>query len=467
MKALQRYIYLLLCLPLFMAACSDDDPEPTPEPSKGEVKFLSQASVFEAEAGSQEIEFSSTTKWTAYAEQSWCKVQPASGERGKRTLVITVEPNNQPDERNTSVIVKAGSAEKRMTITQKQKNALLLTSSKAEISAEAQDISIEVKANISYDVAIDDKAAEWISPIKSRSLKANTHRFSVLKNESEERREGKIVFKGEGISEVFTVYQQGGETPQLVLTKKEYIVGSQQEVVKIELQSNTDYQMILPEVEWIHEDKSRALSSYTHYLIVDENTLPDMRKAEIQFVYGEQTEKVTISQQQKDAIVLSKNSYEIKAEGEKLDFVVASNVAYEVNISSDWIKNVNDSRGLTKKEESFIIAKNPGTEERSGEIIFKSNSVEQKVTILQKGQVMGELEFLNTLKTFESKGGTQELKISSTLDWTVTSQQTWCEVSSQQGKAGEQVISITVSENTSNDERNAALVFKSGSIEKI
>lgn len=145
MKTFKKYLYLLLCLPALFISCSDSDPDPVPdEQIKGEITISTDAPTFTTEAGTQEIEFSSTSKWTVRADQSWCTVQPTSGNAGKHRLRITVVANDTYDERNSSIIFKAGTNEKRMTITQKQKNALLLTAAKAEINADAQDVSIEV-----------------------------------------------------------------------------------------------------------------------------------------------------------------------------------------------------------------------------------------------------------------------------------------------------------------------------------
>lgn len=77
---------------------------------------------------------------------------------GTATLTITATENISPDERNATIILKAGAASKTFTVIQKQKDALAVTSSKIEVTADGDEISIEVKANISFDYEIEEVA---------------------------------------------------------------------------------------------------------------------------------------------------------------------------------------------------------------------------------------------------------------------------------------------------------------------
>ena len=61
----------------------------------------------------------------------------------------------------------------------------------------------------------------------------------------------------------------------------------------------------MPEVQWITEASTRAVSSYTHYFVISPNDTYDARSAEISFINKENNieEKVVITQVQKDAII--------------------------------------------------------------------------------------------------------------------------------------------------------------------
>ena len=392
MKTFRQYIYLILCLPLLWTSCSDDNSEPDRvEVVEAKIDFLNALSVFDAEGGSQSVDFNATAQWSVRSDQSWCKVTPLSGGAGKCTVQVEVTKNESTDERNSSITFKIGDKEKRLTVTQKQKGALLLSASKAEISANEQDITVEVKSNIDYSYQIDSESSSWISETASRTLDTKEYSFHIKKNESDEKRQGTIIFKSEQFTEVFTVYQESGEGPLLVLTQQEYVVSSSQSTVRIELRSNTAYQMILPDNGWIHEIPSRAMSSYTHFIEIDENLSEDQRTAEIQFVYGDKVEKVKIIQQQKDAIILSKDSYEAAAEGDTLNLKIATNVSFSVACSVDWIRQDSKSRELTETTLSFIVDENPTESIREGKIVFRSGDVLQQVRVIQHGNEIEQL----------------------------------------------------------------------------
>ncbi|MDR0232945.1 MAG: hypothetical protein LBI82_12640 [Dysgonamonadaceae bacterium] len=63
--------------------------------------------------------------------------------------------------------------------------------------------------------------------------------------------------------------------------------------------------------------------------------------------------------------------------------------------------------------------------------------------------------------TFESKTGSQTIKVSSNGDWTILGETDWCEVSSKTGN-GNSAVSIIVSKNESPDKRKATLIFRCG-----
>ncbi len=63
-----------------------------------------------------------------------------------------------------------GGQKQTITVNQKQKDALTVTSNKIEMKADGGDTSIEVKANVNYTYEIDEAAKSWISEVKSRGL---------------------------------------------------------------------------------------------------------------------------------------------------------------------------------------------------------------------------------------------------------------------------------------------------------
>ena len=84
-----------------------------------------------------------------------------------------------------------------------------------------------------------------------------------------------------------TPSDQTGAKDSIVISQNEYVVASSGDVIKVELQSNCDYEIRMPNVDWISKADTRAVSTYTHYFNVAENKTSNQRTAEIVFVNKE------------------------------------------------------------------------------------------------------------------------------------------------------------------------------------
>jgi hypothetical protein len=369
----------------------EDVPTPTPTPKpeeKPKVEVTTSAPVLTQEGGTASVTFTSTAAWTIDVTEgravSWCTVSPTSGGKGTNTLTITTVGNDTYEERNAKVTIKAGATTQSFTITQKQKDGLTVTSNKVEVKAEGGDIAIEIKANVKYEYIVEESAKDWIISDGSRGLTASTLKFKVTENEKTSKREGKITISSGNLSETVTVYQEGSK-PSIVLTQNEYTIGSEGDEIKVELKSNVNYEIQITNVEWVYENKSRALSSYTHYFTIAPNDEYNARSAEIIFVNKENnlSEKVTITQAQKDAILVVKNEYSMEAAGGELKFDVNTNVDFKVETSVDWISPKAESRSMVAKSLSFTIAENTSDESREGRIIISSGELKQEIKVIQ------------------------------------------------------------------------------------
>ena len=302
--------FLILALVWIGWSCSSDNkeeitPTPTPEPENTKIEITSNQPVMEQTGGTATVSFTTNAAWTASvsANTSWVTVSPTSGGKGTHTLSVTTTENDTYDERNASVTIKAGNVSKNFTVTQKQKDALTVTSNKVELEAEGGDFSIEVKANVAVSYKIEEAAKEWIMESKSRGLSTTTLIFKAKNNESEETRQATIMLKGgDNLTETVTVYQAGKEKEILLLTQDEYTVESEGDTLTVELKSDTEYEMVWPDVDWVSEASSRAVSSYTHYIAVAPNETYSHRKTQIVFrsKTSETADTLTINQLEKD-----------------------------------------------------------------------------------------------------------------------------------------------------------------------
>lgn len=134
-------------------------------------------------------------------------------------------------------------AKKTIIVTQKQKDAILLTSNKFEVDKAGGKINVEVKSNINYTVEIAETDKNWIkkSSTDTRALSTNTLTFEISPSEEYDKREGEIYVKSGEMIETVHVYQTGGGT--ILLTKNEYPVSDKGETIAVELKSNCEFEV--------------------------------------------------------------------------------------------------------------------------------------------------------------------------------------------------------------------------------
>ena len=394
MKNLLTYLLAILAF----VACSDSGTESGGNggggqeiPKQPEITLSTTAADFSTDGGSNVITFTSSEAWTAEVVNTraddWCSIEPTSGPAGSAKITVTTTANDTPDDRTASIIIKAGTTSKTINVSQKQKDALTVTSSKFEVSAEGGEITIEVKANINFDFEIDDDAEDWITHRSTRALKTSQLVFEIDENEATENRKANISISSGNLRETVTIYQEGNE-PTIVLSDDEFTVSSSKETIAIDVKSNVDVAVEIPNnVNWIKENTSRAFSTNTYYFDIAQNDGYDNRTAEIKFTNKENGiyEKVKITQMQRDAIVIADSEYTFDENGGELDFEIKTNVEFKVSISSDaqsWIKQV-DTRGLQSKTLHFDIAANDSDNDREGTITLSGGDAKQTITVIQ------------------------------------------------------------------------------------
>ena len=399
---MKKALFMLAMLTCILAGCSgggNDEPiNPTPKPEEVKAEITLDSSIvsnglsFGVASGEQIVSFSANTNWTLSVASTtsgatWCKASATSGSKGNATVKFTIDENTSYDDRSVSVTIKAGTASKTFTITQKGADALLVTTNKYEVAQEGGKIEVEVKANINYELAISETAKDWITESKSRALTTHKHTFEIALNEESEKREGEITFKSGDKVETVKVYQAGGAI--ILLSQNEYTVNDAGETISVDIKSNVEYGVQMPDVDWIADEvSSRGMSSHTLKYVISPNESYDARSAEIIFYDKNSDLKDTLKvvQAQKDAIVISKKTYDVKAEGETIEVKLSANVDFEITMPEvDWIEQVN-SRALTEHLLYFKVSENASDEDRKAEITFtnKDSQLNESIVINQK-----------------------------------------------------------------------------------
>lgn len=383
----KRLIYSLLSIMIVgMYSCSKDDLIPQLSLSEGTPNYFVSSIDFDSHANEKSISFTSNVSWTASVDKTrdgstWCIVSPNSGEAGSNVIKISVKENDTYDDRNAVVRLSYGDSIKSIYVNQKQLDALTLTSDRFEVPASGGEINVEVKANIKYQVNIADDSKSWIhqgTSSSTRALSSSNLVFKIDKSLEYETREGRIDIVSGDKKETIKVYQSGEGI--LSLTQKQFNLNNSEQDIRIEISSNFEYSVDMPDVDWISEngDKTRAVSTHTINLHISENTSYDDRSASIR-IYdnnSDLSEEVVINQSQLNALQLDAKEFSFDENGGSFTVNINSNINYKIRIDGDWVKEVisQNTRALTSKSHHFSVAKMDGDYDREAKIIVSDSS---------------------------------------------------------------------------------------------
>lgn len=468
------YIISLATLALF-CSCSkggDDDNgggSPSNKPSTPTISIIGgidNFSIAETTGATSTFSFSASDNWTitttdTKAVPTWFSVSPTSGGKGSHTITVTTtQANENYDDRNGYIKITSGSTTKYVTITQKKKEAILISKDKYEVEMGGGAISVEVKANVDYTV---DIKADWIKKSSTKALKTSNEVFTIEASEEKTKREGEIVFKSGSLSETVTVYQAGGEF--FVLSNKDYKVSDKGEIIKVEIRSNIDYSVDMPNVDWIKESTTKGASSYTKYYDISPNETYDSRTATIVFRAGSKVEEVTITQAQKDAIVIAKKEYVVESKGEIIEVKLSANVDVNFEISDDakeWMSQV-VTRGLTERTLRFNVAANDGYDPREGTITFTGGGVTQTISVVQAQK--DAIVIAPNVYEVEPDDTTLSIKIAANVDVNVsiTEKDNWISQIVTRGLV-EQTLKFHISTNIDSLDREGTITFTGGGV---
>ena len=320
---------------------------------------------------------------------SWCTFSPESGKRGTAVLTISVSENSSYDERSASIVFNCKDSKQTIVVVQKQKDAVLISPSKVEVPESGGSYKVDVRHNINYSVEIGDDSKSWINIIGTKALSTSAITFNVNANEEISKRTGHILIKSDIGEETITVYQEGA-TPVMVLNENSFTLSDTGGIIEIEIKSNVNYEYEIIEGDgWIHEVKTKSMSTHTLQFEVVANETFDDRTGKIRF-HDKDTgleEYVTVFQKQKDALLLTQSEYTVSDEADIISVEVKSNVDFEYEIieGDEWISEVK-TKALTSHMLQFAIKANETFDDRTGKIRFhdKDTGLEEFVTVFQK-----------------------------------------------------------------------------------
>ena len=143
---------------------------------------------------------------------------------------------------------------------------------------------MELKSNVDYSISIPSSASHWIKLLETKAIRTDKIYFEIEENTTYDNRSAQVFIKDKNSSLCDTLYINQLQQNALILSQKQYEVLAGGEQISIEVQSNIDYEIIIPKTvqEWIEQmPQSKALTKSMINLEVKPNPTDDVRSAQI------------------------------------------------------------------------------------------------------------------------------------------------------------------------------------------
>lgn len=358
------------------------------------------------------------------AFQSWIKKSPDTKAMTSQSFRYTVSPNEDTQKREGYIVFSGGSKKDTVYVYQSAKipaeeSSLILSENTYDLSASAQEITVELKTNIDYEVIVPDTVETWVSYITTRAIRTDKLHFSIAENEGDDARSAVVIIKEQNGELTDTLYIRQAEQSVLMLETKIFQVSSAGETIKTKLTTNIDYDVVIPDTikSWIAYLGARANHMDELRFFIDENETHNSRIAVvvIQERNGKLTDTLHFIQEKGRVIILEEKQFTLPLEGGEITVEIKKNKEYEIINECAWIQVMQPTEGVLTDVLNFRIVANNDADNRSTEILVrdKNSRLDDTIRIIQEGShiFMGNILLFSNydVADLKKKGYTQIL----------------------------------------------------------
>ena len=127
--------------------------------------------------------------------QDWISEAPSGKGMETKTFNLSIKENEAFETREGFVIISGNELKDTVHIFQAQIDQLILMQDTYNVTSEAQNIVVELKTNVDYDITIPNSANSWISLLESKALRTDRLNLSIAANEETDARSALVLIK--------------------------------------------------------------------------------------------------------------------------------------------------------------------------------------------------------------------------------------------------------------------------------
>lgn len=447
--------------------------------SRAPYKFLvstTEISFSAQDDSKKELFVRSNTNWTITKNNSWCHISDQSG-NGDKTVYVSCDKNNTNQTRRDTLQIKTKLDTIMVPIYQSISDYYINPSTPILVyEPEGGSQSFTVDSNIEWTQKllhgglgsiIRNGDMLTLSINKNTSAEERFDTISIYATNSEIKESAQVYVRQKGLDPVLEI------TPDS-LNSKPMQFKSNGGNGTISIQSNLKWNVTCEckEGDWCHITSSKSgTGNGTVNISVDQNPLGATgRDAVVTIHTSSLTKTVKIHQAAGETPVLNVipstlGTLEYENGESTQSFTIQSNIEWSITCSDEsWCHIVSPTSAVTGNGEVKIkVDVNPAeAPERTCTLRIKSSWFEDKiVTIHQKKGDPGYIRVSNSTLNAKPQGETLSFNIESNLsNWTVSSNQSWCDVKTTSGSFNG-TVSLSVGLNSGSEAREATITIKS------
>ena len=237
--------------------------------------------IFTASGGKLKLKVNTNVNFDISTSADWIKQNNNSRGLETKELNFTIEKNTTDEIREGLISISYGELKQEIKVFQLVETIFSLSETEFEFTSDGGEFKVEVSTNGEYEISMPE--VDWLTENQSRKTSSYIHTFTVLANETYGKRVASIIFTYKNRSKSITVNITQAQNDAIVISKKSYDVEAKGETIEVNLSANIDFEVTIPDVNWISQIKSRRLNEHTLYFKIDENSVEESRSAEIVF----------------------------------------------------------------------------------------------------------------------------------------------------------------------------------------
>ena len=307
------------------------------------------------------------------------------------TASFSVTANSDYNSREGRITFKQtdGTASETVIVRQGEAYGLFVTTPEYELSNKEQILSVEVKANVEFEVT---SQVDWITYVETKALNTSIITLSIAANDSYSQRSGTVRVKQTNGNLTGTITVTQKQTDGLLVTPASFDLSNEAQNIELTINHNVPVSVVIPEdaKSWISQvtsSSTKAMETSKVALSIAKNDTYDARSATITIkeTDGALTETVTIHQGETYGLFITTPEYELSNQEHTLSVEVKANVEFEVTSQADWITYV-ETKALNTSIITLSIAANDSYSQRSGTVRVKqtNGNLTGTITVTQK-----------------------------------------------------------------------------------